>query len=189
MKQDSKLDQNEPKPGVCPEDIKWMEYGLKLAEKAEEQGEIPIGAVIVKAGTIIGEGWNQSITRNDASAHAEIMAMRAAGQSENNYRLVGGTLYVTLEPCPMCAGALVHSRIERLVYGARDYKTGAVESVMKLLDHESHNHKVQYQGGCCESACGEQISNFFKRRRAEKKQAKLIVKTQAQLTNGKEEES
>ena len=153
-----------------------MRHAMSLASKAESQGEVPIGAVIVRDGEIIGEGWNQSITLNDASAHAEIMAIRDAGERVANYRLVNATMYVTLEPCPMCAGALVHSRLERVVFGALDPKTGAVVSVMQLLEHESLNHKVQLDGGCCDLECSNQVSNFFKKRRAEKKLAKQAAK-------------
>ena len=167
---------NDDCAAVEAKDIKWMEYAQTLATKAEAQGEIPVGAVIVKDGQVLGEGWNQSISNHDACGHAEIMAIRDAGQRVENYRLVGATLYVTLEPCPMCTGALVHSRIARLVYGAKDYKTGAVESVMNLLSHESMNHKVEFTSGVCEQACSAQLSQFFKTRRAEKKAAKLAAK-------------
>jgi len=167
---------NESDTGNNTDDIKWIEYAMALAAKAEAQGEIPIGAVIVKDDVVLGEGWNQSITLNDASAHAEIMAIRDAGQRVNNYRLVGSTIYVTLEPCPMCAGALVHSRISRLVFAAKDYKTGAVGSVMNLLTHASMNHRVEHESGVCEQACSEQLSQFFRKRRAEKKAIKAKKK-------------
>lgn len=150
-------------------DLKWMSYAIELAGKAELQGEIPVGAVLVKDDEVIGEGWNQSITLNDPTAHAEVMAIRDAGQRVDNYRLVGSTLYVTLEPCPMCVGALVHSRIDKLVFGASDFKTGAVHSAMQLLDHESHNHKIIHHAGVCKPECSAQLSAFFKKRRAEKK--------------------
>ncbi len=155
-------------------DQKWMSYAQSLAERAEAIGEIPVGAVIVKGDEVLAEGWNQSITTHDPCAHAEIVALRSAGQAEQNYRIIDATMYVTLEPCPMCAGAIVHSRIGRLVYGAKDYKTGAVGSVMNILEHDSMNHKVEYLAGVNESECSHQISAFFKRRRAEKKQQKAL---------------
>ncbi|MBU2881409.1 tRNA adenosine(34) deaminase TadA [Psychrosphaera sp. B3R10] len=153
-------------------DVKWMQYAMALAEKAEAQGEIPVGAVIVKEDEVLGEGWNQPITLHDSTAHAEIVAIRNAGKNIANYRLVGSTIYVTLEPCPMCAGAIIHSRIARLVYGAQDYKTGAVGSVMNLLQHDSNNHKVDFTSGLLEQQCSHQISAFFKKRRVEIKAAK-----------------
>lgn len=169
--QGSDLSQNEI-------DTKWMRYAYELAKKAADIGEIPVGAVLVKDEQVIGEGWNQSITTHDPTAHAEIIALRNAGQQVENYRLVGATLYVTLEPCPMCTGALVHARINRVVYGASDYKTGAVGSVMNLLEHESMNHKVEAESGVCEQACSAQISDFFKQRREEKKKLKALKKQQ-----------
>lgn len=155
-----------------PSDEFWMSEAMKLADKAAAQGEIPVGAILIQNGKVIGRGWNQSITLNDPTAHAEVMALRDAGQHLNNYRIINSTMYVTLEPCAMCSGALVHSRIERLVFGAHDYKTGAVESVMKVLTHESANHIVEYQSGVCGKECSAQLSNFFKMRRAEKKRLK-----------------
>ena len=121
----------------------WMKYALSLADKAEAQGEIPVGAVLVRDKQKIGEGWNQSITQNDPSAHAEMQAIRQAGKLLGNYRLINCTLYVTLEPCPMCAGLLVHSRIRRLVFWASDLKSGAAGSVMDLLKDERLNHQVE----------------------------------------------
>jgi len=162
------------------DDNYWMQYALTLADKAQQQGEIPVGAVLVKDGEVVGEGWNQSITLNDPSAHAEIMAIRDAGQRVGNYRLIDSTLYVTLEPCPMCAGALVHSRITKLVYGATDAKTGAAGSVMNLLQHSALNHQLEVVSGVCEEACSNKISDFFKFRRAEKK-AQKKAKTSANV--------
>lgn len=153
-------------------DARWMAYAMTLAKKAESQGEIPVGAVVVKDEQILGEGWNQSITLHDPTAHAEVMAIRQAGLHMNNYRLVGSTLYVTLEPCPMCTGAIIHSRVSKVVYGAKDYKTGAIGSVMNLLEHDSNNHKLNYVGGVLEEECSHQISAFFKKRRKQKKDAK-----------------
>jgi tRNA(adenine34) deaminase len=154
------------------EDEKWMRHALSLANNAEEQGEIPVGAVLIKNGLIIGEGWNQSIIQHDPSAHAEMMAIRQAGVAVGNYRLVNTTLYVTLEPCPMCAGLLVHSRIGRLVFGASDYKSGAAGSVMNLLNDQQLNHQVDVSSGVLAHECGDRLSAFFKKRRAEKKRLK-----------------
>lgn len=157
---------------MVEQDQKWMRYALDLADKAEQIGEIPVGAVLVKNDQVIGEGWNMSILQHDPSAHAEMLAIRNAGQTVQNYRLVNATLYVTLEPCPMCAGLLVHSRIERLVFGAKDFKTGAAGSVMDLVRDEKLNHQVEVCSGVLEEACSAKISSFFKKRRAEKKQLK-----------------
>ncbi len=154
------------------DDQKFMARAFELAQLAEQQNEIPVGAVVVANGKIIGEGFNQSITLNDPSAHAEMLAIRAAGNYLANYRMLDCTLYVTLEPCPMCAGLLVHSRIKRLVYAAKDLKTGAAESVFNLVNSERLNHKIAVTQGVMEQASSELISNFFKRRRAEKKALK-----------------
>lgn len=153
--------------------IKWMRHALKLAEIAESQGEIPVGAVLVKDDVVLGEGWNQSITLNDPTAHAEVMAIRDAGAKVDNYRLVDATLYVTLEPCPMCAGALVHSRVEQLVFGASDLKTGAAGSVMNIVEHPKLNHQLTLIKGVLQQECSETISAFFKKRRQQKKQDKI----------------
>lgn len=154
------------------EHIRWMTHALTLADRAEQQGEIPVGAVLIRDGQVLGEGWNQSITLNDPSAHAEMIAIRQAGERTKNYRLTGATLYVTLEPCPMCAGLLVHSRIERLVFGASDNKTGAAGSVMNLLQDERLNHQVDVVSGVLGEKCGETLSAFFRRRRAQIKAQK-----------------
>ena len=157
-------------------DIHWMQYAIQLARRAEEAGEVPVGAVLVLNNEIIGEGWNLSICQHDPCAHAEIMAIRQAGRKIGNYRLLGATLYVTLEPCVMCAGAMIHSRIERLVYGASDLKTGAAGSVFDVLTDHRHNHVVSVTSGVEAEACSRQLSDFFRRRRAEKKAAKLQPK-------------
>lgn len=154
------------------QDIYWMQHALSLADKAEQQGEIPVGAVLVVDNKMVGEGWNQSISLHDPSAHAEMQAIREAGQHLQNYRMVDATLYVTLEPCPMCAGLLVHSRIARLVFGAADFKTGAAGSVMNLLCNGQLNHQVKVDGGIEEKQCGEKLSAFFRLRRAQKKAIK-----------------
>ncbi len=153
-------------------DEKWMNYALSLADKAELQDEIPVGAVLVKDEKVVAEGWNLSILNHDACAHAEIMAIREAGKKIQNYRLIDCTLYVTLEPCPMCAGALVHARIKRLVYGAGDYKTGAAGSVYNLVRCEKSNHQIEVTTDILSEQCATKISNFFKRRRKEKKALK-----------------
>ena len=148
-------------------DETWMQRALALAEHAErEDDEIPVGAILVDAaGEVIGEGWNRNIADHDPTAHAEIMAMRAAGRRLGNHRLVGCTLYVTLEPCAMCAMAMVHARIARLVYAARDPKTGAAGSVFDLLADPRHNHRVEVQGGVLADEAGTRLSNYFRRKR------------------------
>jgi tRNA(adenine34) deaminase len=155
------------------QDEYWMRYALQLADNAQQQGEVPVGAVLVKDNQIIGEGWNQSISLHDPSAHAEMMAIRDAGKNLLNYRLVGSCLYVTLEPCTMCAGLLIHSRIERLVFGASDLKTGAVGSLYDLLGDLRMNHQVEVKGGVMQQECGNKLSLFFKLRRRQKKLTKI----------------
>lgn len=151
----------------------WMRHALELAKCAESIGEIPVGAVIVdENGQLIGEGFNQSIIKHNPTAHAEIMAIEQAGQFLHNYRLVNTTLYVTLEPCIMCAGAIIHSRIKRVVYGASDYKTGAAGSYINILSRTGINHFAQITSGVLASECSLMLSNFFKKRRLEIKQNK-----------------
>lgn len=151
---------------------KWMSHALTLAQKAEDIGEVPVGAVLVKDNQIVAEGWNQSIALHDPSAHAEMIAIRAAGKKLENYRIIDSTLYVTLEPCPMCAGLLVHSRINRLIFGAYDYKTGSAGSIFNLLNDPRLNHQVEIIGGVMESECANKISTFFKQRREAQKAAR-----------------
>jgi tRNA(adenine34) deaminase len=153
-------------------DEKWMTYALSLADKAEQVNEIPVGAVLIKDDQVIAEGWNLSIFHHDACAHAEIIVIREAGKVLENYRLIDCTLYVTLEPCPMCAGALVHARIKRLVYGAGDYKTGAAGSVFDLVRNDKLNHQIEVTSGILAEQCATKVSDFFKRRRKEKKALK-----------------
>lgn len=148
-------------------DQKWMRHALSLATRAEAHGEVPVGAVVVRADQILGEGWNQAISLSDPSAHAEILALRSAGKQAGNYRLPGCTLYVTLEPCCMCAGALIHARVARVVYGAADPKTGAAGGRFQLLSDPRHNHLVEIAAGCLAQECGAQLQNFFQRRRQE----------------------
>jgi len=152
---------------ALPDDERWMQHALALAACAEQQDdEIPVGAVLVSAdGIVLGEGWNRNITERDPSAHAEIVALRQAGARVGNHRLLGSTLYVTLEPCAMCAMAMVHARIARVVYGASDPKTGAAGSVFDLLADPRHNHRVEVVGGVLASESGTRLTNYFRRKR------------------------
>jgi tRNA(adenine34) deaminase len=152
-------------PASIHEDKVWMQEALVLARKAEEEGEVPVGAVLVQDNKILGQGWNRPVASHDPSAHAEIQAIRHAGSLVGNYRLPGSTLYVTLEPCTMCAGAIIHARIKRLVFGAYDPRTGAIESVAQILDQSHHNHKTEYQGGVMESECSQLLKAFFAAKR------------------------
>jgi len=154
-------------PRDAQADERWMRRALALAERAaSENGEIPVGAIIVSLdGDVVGEGWNLNIGEHDPSAHAEIVAMRRAGQTLGNHRLVGCTLYVTLEPCVMCAGALVHARIARVVYAASDPKTGAAGSVFDTLVSDRHNHRITVEGGLLASEAGTMLREFFRSRR------------------------
>ena len=147
------------------DDDYWMHEALRLAEHAGANQEVPVGAVVVAAGDLVGRGWNQSIARRDPSAHAEVVALRAAAKSMNNYRLPGATLYVTLEPCVMCVGAMLHARIKRLVFGAYDLKTGAAGSVFDVLSDTRHNHSIEVTGGVLEQRCGRLLKDFFQHRR------------------------
>ncbi|WP_447873480.1 tRNA adenosine(34) deaminase TadA [Serratia fonticola] len=151
----------------------WMRQALSLAQRAQEEGEVPVGALLVLDNQVIGEGWNRPIGRHDPTAHAEIMALRQGGAVLQNYRLLNATLYVTLEPCVMCAGAMVHSRIRRLVYGAADEKTGAVGSLVDILRHPGMNHQVEIVSGVLAEECAAILSNFFRMRREQKKALKL----------------
>ena len=163
------------------QDQKWMAYALSLADKAAEVNEVPVGAVLVKDDQVVAQGWNLSIGNDDPCGHAEIRVLREGGKKIQNYRLIDCTLYVTLEPCPMCAGALVHARVKRLVYGAGDYKTGAAGSVFDLLRSDKLNHQVEVTAGILADQCAAKISDFFKRRRREKKALKkqLAVKDES----------
>lgn len=146
-------------------DEEWMWHALRLAQRAEQQGEVPIGAVLVQDNRCIAEGWNLPIQHKDPTAHAEIVTIRKAGQVLQNYRLIDTTLYVTLEPCVMCMGAIAHARIKRLVFGAYDPKRGAVCHALQLTDAAFLNHKVDWLGGVLEQNCAEILTDFFKRRR------------------------
>jgi tRNA(adenine34) deaminase len=146
-------------------DRQFMQQALEQAQLAALAGEVPVGAVLVRDGQVISKGFNRPITNSDPSAHAEMMAMRAAAQDESNYRLPGTTLYVTLEPCTMCAGAMLHARIERLVFGAADPKTGAAGSVLNIFSEKQINHQTQVEGGIMGVECGQVLRDFFKERR------------------------
>jgi tRNA(adenine34) deaminase len=147
------------------DDAAWMRHALRLAERAEALGEVPIGAVVVRDERFIAEGWNNPIGSHDPTAHAEIVALREAGRAVGNYRLIDATLYVTLEPCVMCMGAISHARIKRLVFGAFDPKRGAVCHALSLSDADFLNHRVAWQGGVLEAECSELLKSFFKARR------------------------
>ena len=147
----------------------YMHDALELASQSQAAGEVPIGAVVVKDGEIVGRGFNAPISRHDPSAHAEMMALRDAAQRLGNYRLVGCELFVTLEPCLMCAGAIMHARIARLVYGANDPKTGACGSVLDVFAERRLNHHAEVTGGVLAEECGAMLSNFFAMRRAQQK--------------------
>lgn len=151
----------------------WMRQALTLALRAQEEGEVPVGALLVLDNQVIGEGWNRPIGRHDPTAHAEIMALRQGGAVLQNYRLLNATLYVTLEPCVMCAGAMVHGRIRRLVYGASDEKTGAAGSLVDILRHPGMNHQVDITAGVLAEECAATLSNFFRQRREQQKALKL----------------
>jgi tRNA(adenine34) deaminase len=143
----------------------FMRRALELAAEGARRGEVPVGAVVVLGGAAIGEGFNQPIGAHDPTAHAEIVALRAAAARVGNYRLTGATLYVTIEPCQMCVGAMVHARIARVVYGAREPKAGAIESAMRAHEHPALNHRLEAIGGVLEAECRDVIQGFFESRR------------------------
>lgn len=147
------------------DDEAWMRYALRLAQRAEQLGEVPVGAVVVKDNRCIAEGWNNSIVSHDPTAHAEVIALRAAGIVVENYRLSDTTLYVTLEPCVMCMGALSHARVKRLVFGAYDPKRGAVCNALSLSDASFLNHHIDWTGGVLEADCSVLLKDFFRARR------------------------
>ena len=148
-----------------PEDPVHMTRALELARAAEAAGEVPVGAIIVKDGVVVAEGWNHPIGANDPTAHAEIVALRAAGAALGTYRLTGTTLYVTLEPCAMCASAMVHARVQRLVYAATDPRAGAAGSVFNIVQHPALNHRLECTGGVLAEECGTLLRSFFLARR------------------------
>jgi len=145
----------------------WMRHALDLAQRAQhENDEIPVGAVVVSAeGELLGEGWNRNITESDPTAHAEVVAMRSAGAKVGNYRLLDTTLYVTLEPCAMCAMAMIHARVGRVVFGASDPKTGAAGSVFDLLADPRHNHRIEVRGGVLAEEASQRLTNYFRAKR------------------------
>jgi tRNA(adenine34) deaminase len=165
-------EQTHEKRGLSPDDPPagardsyWMEHALALAAHGESRDEVPVGAVVVLDDAIAGEGWNEPIGRHDPTAHAEVIALRAAGERLGNYRLPRATLYVTLEPCLMCVGAIIHARVARLVYGATDPKGGAVCSLCRGFELPGLNHRVEVAGGVMADACGEALRRFFRARR------------------------
>jgi len=155
---------NEQPQTAGPDEL-WMEEALRAALRGLEAGEVPVGAVVVSGGEIVGRGWNRNISDSDPTAHAEIVALRAAGAAIGNHRLADCELFATIEPCPMCAGALVHARIRRLVYGADDPKAGAVQSVMQVVNHPQLNHHMEVRRGVLAGRCAEMLQTFFKSRR------------------------
>ena len=143
----------------------WMQRALELAQQAKAAGEVPVGAVLIRQDQILGEGWNAPIGQNDPTAHAEIRALRHAAEALGNYRLLDTTLYVTLEPCVMCAGAIIHARVKRVVIGAADPRTGAAGSVFDILNSDRHNHQVEISQGVLADECGALLKAFFQARR------------------------
>lgn len=152
------------RPETAPDEI-WMEEALRCAQRALEAGEVPVGAVVIYDGRIVARGWNCNIAGCDPTAHAEIIALREAGANVGNHRLEDCELFATIEPCAMCAGALVHARVKRLVYGADDLKAGAVHSVMQVVNHPQLNHKIEVRGGVLAGRSAEMLQTFFKSRR------------------------
>jgi tRNA(adenine34) deaminase len=152
-------------PGQSHPDEIWMEEALRCAQRALEAAEVPVGAVVVSGGRVVGRGWNRNIADHDPAAHAEIIALREAGATVGNHRLEACELFVTIEPCAMCAGALVHARIRRLVYGADDPKAGAVHSVMQVLNHPQLNREIEVRSGVLAGRSAEVLQTFFKSRR------------------------
>jgi tRNA(adenine34) deaminase len=150
---------------MVADDESYMRRALELARQAQRAGEVPVGAVLVHDDAIIAEGWNQPIRAHDPSAHAEMITLRAAGQALASYRLLDTTLYVTLEPCPMCAGAMVHARVRRLVFGAPDPRAGAAGSVFNLVQHPALNHRIEFSSGVLGEECGSLLREFFLARR------------------------
>lgn len=159
----------------------FIRHALLLARRAQRSGEVPVGAVLVHQDRIVGEGWNRPIGTHDPSAHAEMVALRAGAQRVGNYRLADSTLYVTLEPCVMCAGAIVHARVSRLVFGAWDPKAGAVSSVYDVIAQPRLNHVVTWRGGVMETECGDLLRHFFRERRAAAQAARRALKPPSAL--------
>jgi tRNA(adenine34) deaminase len=149
---------------LSPDEL-WMEEALRCAQRALEAGEVPVGAVVVCAGQVVARGWNRNLTDNDPTAHAEIVALREAGQNLGNHRLGDCELFATIEPCAMCAGAAIHARLRRLVFGADDPKAGAVHSVMQVVNHPRLNHRMEIQGGVLAGRSADMLQEFFRKRR------------------------
>jgi tRNA(adenine34) deaminase len=143
----------------------WMEQALRSAQRALEAGEVPVGAVVVSQGRIVGRGWNRNVADSDPSAHAEIVALREAGNNLGNHRLGDCELFVTIEPCAMCAGAMIHARLKRLIYGADDHRAGAIHSVMQVVNHPQLNHRMEVRGGVLAGRSAELLQEFFRSRR------------------------
>ncbi|HVO60787.1 MAG TPA: tRNA adenosine(34) deaminase TadA [Terriglobales bacterium] len=143
----------------------WMEEALRYAHRALESGEVPVGAVVINQGRIVGRGWNRNLTDCDPTAHAEIIALREAGANLGNHRLGDCELFVTIEPCAMCAGAMIHARVQRLIYGADDPKAGAIHSVMQVVNHPQLNHRMKVQRGVLAGRSAELLQEFFSKRR------------------------
>jgi tRNA-adenosine deaminase (EC 3.5.4.-) len=159
-----------------PNDIIWMQKALLLAKKAAELNEVPVGAIVVREGEVLGEGWNQPISSCDPTGHAEICALRNAAQHDKNYRLPGTVLYVTIEPCTMCLGALIHARVTRVVFGAAEPKAGVLASNNCILHAGFYNHSIEWEGGVCEDECSSLMTEFFARRREGRKSLKANTK-------------
>jgi tRNA(adenine34) deaminase len=164
VREDQRPESTNLYPNDHPDEL-WMEEALRSAQRGLEAGEVPVGAVVVCDGKIVGRGWNRNITDSDPTAHAEVVALREAGATVGNHRLEGCELFVTIEPCAMCASATVHARIRRLVYGADDPKAGAVRSVMEVLNHPQLNHKIEVRSGVLAGRSAELLQSFFRNRR------------------------
>jgi tRNA(adenine34) deaminase len=161
---------DEPRTDLNPTDINptdelWMEEALRCAQRALETNEVPVGAIVVREGVVVGRGWNRNLTDSDPTAHAEIVALRDAGRNLGNHRLVDCELFATIEPCAMCAGAAVHARVRRLVYGADDPKAGAIRSALLVVNHPSLNHQMEVRGGVLAGRAAEMLQEFFRKRR------------------------
>jgi tRNA(adenine34) deaminase len=165
MRSAAETSSDELSPDELASDELWMEEALRCAQRALEAGEVPVGAVVVCAGRVVGRGWNRNLTDCDPTAHAEIVALREAGRNVGNHRLGECELFVTIEPCAMCAGAAVHARVRRLVYGAEDPKAGAVHSILQVVNHPSLNHQMEIRGGVLAGRSAELVQEFFRKRR------------------------
>ena len=165
MRSAAETSSDELSPDDLASDELWMEEALRCAQRALEAGEVPVGAVVVCAGRVVGRGWNRNLADCDPTAHAEIVALREAGRNLGNHRLGDCELFVTIEPCAMCAGAAVHARVRRLVYGAEDPKAGAVHSILQVVNHPSLNHQMEIRGGVLAGRSAELVQEFFRKRR------------------------